>query len=247
MTAVGQEARSLLWPTVFAVLGCAILAALGTWQLQRLTWKEGLIRDASERSREAPQPVPIEADWTRLDRPQTEYRHVSLSGTFRHQDEVHVFTDLPDAKGPAKGIGYWVLTPLVQDDGSIVLINRGFVPKGREDPATRAEGQVGGRASVTGLMRWSEERNLFTPADVPAKGEWYTRDTGAIAAARGLKRVAPFFVDADASAPGGLPQGGETRLTFPNRHLEYALTWYGLAGALVVVYGVFARRRWNGR
>ncbi|MDQ0470407.1 SURF1 family protein [Labrys wisconsinensis] len=247
MTTVRQGERSLLWPTAFAVAALAILAALGTWQLRRLVWKEGLIRDATERSTQAPQPAPIEADWTRLDRTQTEYRHVALSGTFRHQDEVHVFTDLPDAKGPARGIGYWVLTPLVQDDGSIVLINRGFVPKGREDPATRPEGQVGGRAAVTGLMRWSEERNLFTPADTPAKGEWYTRDTAAIGAARGLDRVAPFYVDADASPPGGLPQGGETRLVFPNRHLEYALTWYGLGGALVAVYGVFAWRRWTGR
>ncbi len=235
--------RALAWPSAFAAAGLVLLVGLGVWQLQRLGWKEGLIRAATERAGQPPAPVPVEADWPRLDPNEAEYRRVRLEGRFRHEDEALVFTDLADPKGPSGGVGSWVMTPLTLDDGSVVLINRGFVPANRADPSRRAEGQVGGEVEIVGLMRWSEARNPFTPADDPAKGAWYTRDTRAIGRAKGLTRVAPFYIDAEASAPGGLPQGGETRLAFPNRHLEYALTWFGLAGALAVVAGLFLRRR----
>jgi surfeit locus 1 family protein len=234
---------SLLWPGSFALLAFASLVALGTWQLQRLHWKEGLIRAVSERATVPALPLPPEAEWPRLDRDALEYRHVAATGRFRHEDEIRVFTDLPSPKGPAGGSGFWVMTPLALPDGSTIIVNRGFVPHDRADPGTRLQGQTEGPVTIAGLARWSEDRNPFTPADNAAKGEWFTRDPLAIAAAAGIGRVAPFFIDAEASPPGGLPQGGETRLVFPNRHLEYALTWYGLAGSLVGVFAVFAWRR----
>ena len=124
-----------------------------------------------------------------------------------------------------------------------MLVNRGFVPLDRMDAATRREGQVAGIVTVTGLLRLPEERSWFTPADDPARGIWQERDPAAIAKAYGLARAAPFFIDADASPnPGGLPQGGETKLVFPNRHLEYAITWFGLAFALLAVFVAFARK-----
>ena len=168
--------RALAWPTAFAAAGIALLVGLGVWQLQRLGWKEGLIRAATERARQPPAPAPGEADWPRLDRQDIEYRRVRLDGRFRHQDEALVFTDLADPKGRYRGIGYWVMTPLTLADGSVVLINRGFVPADRADPSRRAEGQAGGPVEIVGLMRWSEDRNPFTPADDPVKGAWYTRD-----------------------------------------------------------------------
>lgn len=172
------------------------------------------------------------------------YRHVTLSGTFDHDREVHVFRPLEDAKGPAHGIGDLVLTPLRLASGAVVIVNRGFVPLERLDPATRIAGQIGGEVTLTGLMREPESRNLFTPADDAARNQWYTRDPAAIAATEGLGRVAPFTIDADASAvPGGLPQGGETLLDIPNNHLSYAMTWFGLALALVGVFAVYAGRR----
>jgi surfeit locus 1 family protein len=233
----------IVGPILAALVAGAILVWLGTWQLQRLAWKEGLMRAVAERTAQPPQPPPIEADWSRLDRDAIEYRHVVVSGTFRHSDEMRVFTTLPEAKGPARGVGYWVMTPLLEDSGAVYLINRGFVPQDKADPATRPEGQVQGRVEIAGLLRWSEDRNLFTPSDKPAEGVWFTRDTAAMAQAKGLAHVAPFFIDAETSPPGGLPQGGETRLVFSNRHLEYALTWYGLAIALVGVTFAFVRRR----
>ena len=245
--AASERRRSFVIPSLFALAMLAALIGLGTWQLQRLAWKEALIASVAERTTRAPVEAPRAAEWPGLDRDALEYRHVEVTGRFDHSAEVTVFTDLPDPKGKAGGLGYWVMTPLIRDDGSTVLINRGFVPQARRAPASRAEGQVEGPVTVAGLARWSEGRNTFTPADDAAKGDWYTRDVAAIAAAKGLKQVAPFFIDAEANAPGGLPQGGETRLVFPNRHFEYALTWYGLALGLAGVYLTMAWRRWSPR
>jgi surfeit locus 1 family protein len=240
----GDEGRRrLLLPGTVVLVAFLVLLGLGGWQLQRLSWKEALIAAVAERAGRPAEPPPVEADWPRLDPSALEYRHVVVSGTFRHQDEALVFTYLGEPRGPAGGPGFWVMTPLVLRDGSIIIVNRGFVPQERADPARRAEGQLAGEVEVVGLLRWSEDRNWFTPADDPSANRWFTRDPQAIGRARGLDRVAPFTVDAEATAPGGLPQGGETRLNFSNRHLEYALTWFGLAVTLLVVAAqVFFRR-----
>ena len=245
--ASGRRRPSLVLPTLFTLAMMAALLGLGTWQVQRLAWKQALIAAVNERTTRTPVEAPLFGEWPGLDKDSLEYRHVRVTGHFDHAAEVQVYTDLPEPKGKAGGLGYWIMTPLRRDDGSTILINRGFVPQDRRDPSSRREGQVEAAVTITGLARWSEDRNAFTPNDEPQKGDWFTRDVKAIAAARNLTQVAPFFIDAEASPPGGLPQGGETRLVFPNRHLEYALTWYGLAIALAGVYLVFAWRRWSGR
>ena len=134
------------------------------------------------------------------------------------------------------------MTPLRLADGATVLVNRGFVPEGRQDQA--AAMGAGGETIVTGLMRSSEGRNAFTPADDPARGLWFTRDVAAMARAMGLTRYAPFSIDADAGAdPAALPEGGETIVDFPNNHLSYAATWFGMAIALAGVFGSYALGR----
>ena len=160
-----------------------------------------------------------------------------VSGQFRHDSEVAV--QAVTVLGP----GYWILTPLETADFT-VLVNRGFVPPERRDAATRAEGQVGGTVSVTGLLRVSEPGGGFLRRNDPAAGRWYSRDVAAIAADRGLGKVAPYFIDADATAnPGGLPVGGLTVIRFRNSHLVYALTWFALAGGLAAGGIVALRRR----
>lgn len=240
--APSSRPRSLVALTVSMLVMGTFLVGLGIWQLERLQWKQGLLREIAERTTAAPAAVPPEADWPGLTRDGIEYRHWQATGTFDHAKEIRSFTNLPDAKGPYQGVGYWVLTPLIRSDGSTILVNRGFVPDQARDPASRSAGQVAGLVTVTGLARWTEDRNWFTPADDVAAGNWFTRDIAAIARAEGLTRVAPFFIDADDSAPGGLPQGGETILSFPNNHLQYALTWFGLALGLVGVYIAFVLR-----
>ncbi|MEJ1157763.1 SURF1 family protein [Prosthecomicrobium sp. N25] len=239
--------RRLLWPTVATAIALAILAALGTWQLQRLAWKEALVARVAERTRLPPIPLPPEAVWSAVDGETNDYTPVTVEGRFLHDKEVHVFHSLSSPKGRLGGQGFFVMTPLQRPDGTVVIVNRGFVPLDRKDPKTRAEGQIPGETTVTGLLRRPEEPNAFTPADDPAKNVWFTRDAKRIAAAVGLDpaRIFPLTLDAAAvpAPPGGLPQGGETTMAFPNNHLQYAVTWYGLALTLVGVYIAFARAR----
>ena len=235
---------ALVPPAILALAVAAALVGLGVWQLQRLAWKEALIRTVSERTVAPPQPLPPPGDWSRLRPDDYEYRRVSAEGRFDHAREVHVYRPLVTARGPVHGLGDIVLTPFHLAGGGTVVVNRGFVPSDRLDPATRAAGQVDGTVTITGLMRSPQARNSFTPADDTVRNQWFTVDPGAVARLYGLSDAAPFVIDQDAGqAPGGLPQGGETVLDFPNSHLSYALTWFGLALALVGVFGAFAWRQ----
>ena len=168
----------------------------------------------------------------------------AVAGVYDFARQALVFRALDRPRGRFGGPGYLVLTPLRLQGGGVVIVNRGFIPQDqRQRFATPGEPQSG-ETIVTGLMRSSEPRTWFTPADDPAKGQWFTRDPAAIAAAFGLERAAPFTIDADATGMvGDLPQGGETILAFPNNHLSYALTWFGLALALAGVAGAFVVAR----
>lgn len=212
----------ILGAVMFAVL-FAGFSALGVWQVQRLAWKQDLIRQVDARIHAAPVAAPPPEQT--ITRQADQYRRVVVSGRFDHQREalVKAVTDL--------GAGYWVMTPLVTDRGFTVLINRGFVPPERQKPADRAEGQAEGRATVVGLLRLSEPDGGFLRANDPAGDRWFSRDVTAIAKARGLSGpVATYFIDADATPnPGGWPRGGLTVVRFANSHLIYALTWFGLA------------------
>jgi surfeit locus 1 family protein len=234
--------RALIVPGLCALAGFVFLTSLGIWQLQRLAWKEALIARVALRMQMSFVPwPPAEAGWPNVNAEQHEYLHVRVTGTFRHDLEALCYELLSEARGKFSGPGYWVLTPLETAAGATFIVNRGFVPLDRKDAATRGEGQVAGKVTVIGYLRLPERRSWFTPADDPAHHLWQARDPAAIAKAYGLAHAAPFFVDADAAAnPGGLPQGGETKLVFPNNHLGYAITWFGLALALIAVFAAFA-------
>ncbi len=237
---------------ILSILGLLLIAgllALGTWQVKRLFWKLDLIARVEERVHAAPVPVPSRSAWPNVNAARDEYRHVTLKGHFLHEKETLVYA------ATERGAGYWVVTPLAAADGTTVLLNRGFVPMERRDAWTRREGQIEGEAKVTGLMRMAEPNGSLLQSNRPGENRWYSRDVAAIAAARSLSEVAPYFVDADASPNrGGLPVGGLTRVVFPNNHLVYAVTWYGLAamtvGMLVILWRSAKRSapaRRNGR
>jgi surfeit locus 1 family protein len=239
--------RRLLIPGLFAAAGLAVLVSLGVWQLQRLAWKEALIARVESRLGASPVAAPGPAAWPELDLTEAEYQPVTVSGRFLNADEIHVVYTLTGPKGPAGGIGYLVMTPFETDGGWVVYVNRGFVPRDRKDPATRQAGEIEGVTTVVGLLRQPSARAWFTPADNPARNEWFSRDPTVFAAAKGLPAasVAPYVIDAkfDPGLPGGLPQGGETIVSFPNNHLQYAVTWFGLALALIGVFAASARSR----
>jgi surfeit locus 1 family protein len=242
-----DRVRLLVLPTLAMLVTVAILMALGTWQVQRLAWKSGMIATVESRAKAAPVAFPQTDAWGSIDLDAVDYLPVRLVGRFRHSEEVHVYWPLTEPKGAIGGAGYFVFTPLEQADGSLVFVNRGFVPEARKDPATRADGQIAGDVTIEGLIRRPEAANGFTPPEDLARNRFYQRDPNLFATARGLDsaKVAPVFVDAAASATpaGGLPQAGETLMVFRNNHLQYAGTWYGLALCCLGVYAVFVRAR----
>ncbi|WP_407522568.1 SURF1 family protein [Methylobacterium oryzisoli] len=234
--------RSLVGAGLATLVCLAILLGLGTWQLQRKAWKEGVIRQIVERSRiEPPLAPPAPGAWNPAS---DEFKHVRATGRFQHERETLVH-GLAPGEVPGRALqGYYVITPLARDDGPTILVNRGFVPTELRDPAARAAGQVTGPVTVTGMLRASEPRGLFVPAPNPEKGEWYNRDIPGIAQALALAEVTPYLIEADATPnPGGWPRGGQLRVDLPNNHLQYAFTWYGIALCLVGVFGAFAWTR----
>jgi surfeit locus 1 family protein len=194
--------------------------ALGVWQLERRTWKLDLIAKLDARIHAAPVPL-TEIGAVRM--PADAYRRVTATGRFLHAREtlVQAVTE--------RGAGFWVLTPL-QTTAGLVLVNRGFVSPERAASSSRQAGLNLGSVEIVGLLRATEPRGGFLRRNDPAADRWFSRDVAAIAQARSLGAVLPFFIDADATPnPGGWPIGGLTVVRFRNTHLIYALTWFGLA------------------
>jgi surfeit locus 1 family protein len=239
--------RSVLLAGMFSAFGIAVLVGLGFWQLERRVWKEELIARVEARTNAPAVAISPEGDWKNVSAERDEYRRVTARGAFRHDREVQVYTVVSEQRGRSAGPGYWVMTPFELISGAAVIVNRGFVPLDRRNPDTRSAGQVFGQTTVTGLLRMPEQATPFSPENDPARNAWYRRDPGEIARALKLERVAPFTIDADATPnPGGLPEGGRTRINFPNDHLQYAITWFGLALALAGVFATFAWQRLKG-
>ena len=229
--------RSLLWPSVFAACAFVVLLGLGTWQVERLFWKEGLIARRHAAVTAAPVALPASLDAARP----LEYHRVHVTGRFANDHELYL-----GATSRGGRPGYQVITPLGMADGASVLVNRGFIPQDRKAPDSRSAGELSGDVTVTGLLRLPPQGkpHWFIPANSPERNYWIYVDIPAMAAAAHVDNVLPFYVDADATPnPGGLPLGGQTPLELPNDHLQYAITWYALAAGLAVIYVLFVRRQ----
>lgn len=216
--------------TIAAVIAAAILIGLGVWQLERLQWKLALIAEVNGHMTAAP----ISLDQAlKLDADSVQYRKVVVSGRFDNSREAYVFTT--DTQGKPV---YHVLTPFLTQDGRALLVDRGFVPKDRLDPATR--NHVEGQTRLTGVWRVPHAPGAFTPMPDRARRIWYARDLQDIAATDHIRLAAPVVIEADATPnPGGWPKGGQTVISFRNEHLSYAITWFGLAAGLIGVYFAF--------
>ena len=236
----GKGKAILTWIAFSVAL--AILLSLGTWQVERLAWKERLLADMAER-RVAP-PVGLADIETMVAKGEDiEYRPVTVSGVFANNKERHFFATW---RGQT---GYYVYTPLTLADGRFLFVNRGFVPFEAKEPEMRKQGQLTGEQTVTGLARarLAEKPSSIVPDNDLAKNIFYWKDLDVMASSTGIPadRLVPFFVDAgDAPNPKGLPIGAVTQFDLPNNHLQYAVTWYGLAAALVGValYALLRRK-----
>jgi surfeit locus 1 family protein len=259
--------KRLLWPAVMTLAGVILGIGLGTWQLQRRAWKTELI--ATIQARTGIAPLPAEA-WSNL-KCQTvqdvglelscEYMKLGLTGTWDHTRERHVFISVPRQPGGVGGPGYWVFTPLKFADGvTEVFVNRGYVPEAVKDAARRAQGQPAGVVEVSGMLRSAEPRTRFSGQNDEARNIWYVRSPFEFLGQEFITKQLPlmkiahpsgphrwqFYIDQTSPPPaGGLPLPLAGAIALPNRHLEYALTWFSLAATLLAVFGVFCLNNRN--
>jgi surfeit locus 1 family protein len=221
--------RRLILPLVFGIAGTLILVALGTWQVQRLAWKMDIIDRIEARLAAAPVAVPQDADPERH-----QYLRVTARGVVG-AEELHVYTSIPP-----HGVGYRVIAPFEIEEGRRILLDRGFV--GREDKdAPRPAAAL----TVEGALHWPQETDRFTPAPDPETNIWFARDVPLMAA---MLETEPVLLVTESFSPlvDGAPIPVPVTPNIPNNHLEYAVTWYGLAivWACMTVYWIWriARR-----
>lgn len=243
MTGQARRFRPRFWPTFWAMLGVALMLGLGIWQIDRLGTKQDMI--AERESRPALEPLDAIELLAIEDAAPFEFRRVELTGRFLHDREMLLL-----ARSMNRNVGFHVVTPFVLETGEEVLVNRGWIPPEREKPADRAEGQIEGKVTIEALVRRPGMPHWLVPDNVPPAGmtgggEWYWMELPAMRAASGLAPGGPpLYLEATASdVPGGFPIGGQTRLELPNDHLQYAITWFMLGGALAVIWFLFHWRR----
>lgn len=222
-----------------SILAFGVLVGLGAWQVQRLAWKGDLIARMSEQA--VSEPLPLADVEARHEAGENvEFMRVTAIGRFVHDSELFVFTTLDGE------MGWKVVTPLERGDGSAVLVDRGFVPYDLKDPAARADNLPAGTVSVTGVARpYSSGRAPFAPDNDADANVWHWWALPAMAEAAGVERTVPFILQAE-PRPGGPPwprAAVPDPAAIPNRHLGYAITWFGLAAVLLAVNGFYLLRR----
>lgn len=231
----------LLLPALLTVVGVAVLGTLGAWQWQRMGEKRFFIERLEAQAKAAPVPLSANSGWPKLDLTRAQATGSYLDGVAGVRTTIAA--GAPGSR-QLSGFGRWVFQGFRLDDGMTILVNRGFVPENRFATIAPATGA----ATITGYLRAPEARNSFTPDDLPQQREFYTRDPVAIAAALGIGTIAPFYLEAERQGDGLTPPAGvdvnELIARIPDNHLQYALTWWGLALTLIGVFGAYA---WQAR
>ncbi len=233
-----MTARRLLIPSLLALALLSVLLSLGFWQLNRKAWKEALIRQVETRAKAAPldlteitPPMRDPANAERLD-----FSRVRAAGSFDHSREIHLIS--PQRQGAA-----WMIVTRFDMAEGPVLVMRGIVPDAMKDPARRAAGQVEGAMTIEGRIRIGEPAGWFTPANDVARNVWFQRDLIGMQTAAGFApstRTLPFLIELETPLPpGGLPRPQLDAINLRNDHLQYAITWFALAGVLVAMFGVW--------
>jgi len=231
----GYHFTPRLWPTVMTIPIVIILVMLGNWQMRRLDWKLGIIHRIESRYSQPAVNLP-----RNLKNPDTwNYRHVTVTGRFLYTREMPLYSIGPDG-----GPGYDLYTPLLIQGGKYLIVNRGWVPEKLKEQVSRPGTISSGQVKIGGVLRKSRQRQRFGPENDPEHNLWYYGDLSAMARAQDLADIYPMFLDADKSRAGDkYPVGGRTRIKIVNNHLDYALTWYGLAIVMLVIYLVFNTRK----
>lgn len=235
--------RSLLLPVIVVATAFAILIALGVWQIERKAWKEALIATLAERIAEAPSPIPPRGAWPSLG-PADEFRRVTGTVQFTPGHEARVYSGGAGLREDVKRPGYFAFAPARLADGTIVVVNRGHVDHPNPDASLKSLALPKTGVDIVGALRWPEPPGWFVSSYSERQDLWFARDHRAMAQRYGWGEVAPFYIEMESPAPaGGVPSPGRLQVKLRNDHLGYAITWFGLAAALLVVFGVWAARR----
>lgn len=235
--------RSLLLPVMVAAVAFAILIALGVWQIERKAWKEALIATLTERTAAPPSSIPPRREWPTLGSAD-EFRRVTGHIQFTPGREARVYSGGSGLREDVKRPGYFAFAPARLADGTTVVVNRGHVDHPNPDASLKPLALPATGVDIVGALRWPEPPGWFVSTYSEPQDLWFARDHRAMAQRYGWGEVAPFYVEMESPAPaGGVPSPGRLQVKLRNDHLGYAITWFGLAGALLAVFGVWAVRR----
>jgi surfeit locus 1 family protein len=229
---------------VFTLLMVAVFIGLGVWQLQRRVEKHALIAHLTERLAAAPAPLPQPAQWNALTPASDEFRRVRFTAAYQALPDAMVYSSGSAVRDDISGPGTWAFLPARLPTGESVVINAGFVQNTMQDreQQDRAVTRLIGNEPMTlsGYIRFPEAAGALTPAENIAKRLWFTRDHLAMAHALGWGEVAPFYIDLEQPVPAsGIPKPGALEIHLKDDHLQYAITWFTLAGAVVIAFGVW--------
>ena len=232
---------------VFTLAMVALFIGLGVWQLQRRVWKHALIAALTERLAAAPVPLPPPSQWGALTPDNDEFRRVQFSATYQALPDAMVFSSGSAVRPDVSGPGTWAFIPARLASGETVVVNAGFVQntmqdRGQQDRAIKPL-VTGEPVMLSGYIRFPEEAGVLTPAENPAKRLWFTRDHLAMARVLGWAgTVAPFYIDLEQPVPpSGVPKPGPLDVNLRDEHMQYAITWFGLAIAVIIAFVVWLR------
>lgn len=224
----GYVFKPKIWPTVFTVIMLACLITLGFWQLHRLEWKLGLIEQIETRAFMEPVSLPMET--SNLD--DLEYQSVTLKGRFDNNQEMTLYS-----VGPNGRPGYDLYTPFHMEDGNTIIVNRGWVPQALKNQSERPETLDGSALDINGLLRKPGRKLWYGPENEPENNNWYYGNLQMMAEAQGIKDIYPMYLYASKEEEdNGFPIAGRTEFNIVNNHLDYVLTWFGLAIVLIIIY-----------
>lgn len=240
MSTLSVRLRRVAGLSLFSLIIVSLLISLGVWQLQRRVEKHALIAMLDERLAIAPVPLPDAAQWPKLTRAHDEFRRVTFTAQFEKRPDARVFSSGSAIRSDVTTPGVWVFEPARLATTGIVVINRGFVPEGNFDRITPAES---GPVTLTGYLRFPEVAGTWTPNEDRAKRTWYLRDQHSMAEVLGWGEVAPFYIDLETPVPAnGLPKPGPLEVHLRDNHMQYAITWFGLAAAVGIAFAVWLAR-----
>jgi cytochrome oxidase assembly protein ShyY1 len=246
MMAAAAKPRPVAGFAIFTLVMLIAFVGLGIWQLQRRVEKHALIAALTERLAAAPRPLPPPVQWSALNPAHDEFSRVSFTATYQSRLDAMVYGSGSAVRGDISGPGTWAFLPAQLPDGETVAVNAGFVPNTMQDRdlQDRAVAQLITRQPVvlTGYIRFPEAAGMLTPAEDHSKRLWFTRDHLAMARALGWDKVAPFYIDLETPVPAnGIPKPGPLEIHLNDDHMQYAITWFALAGAVVIAFAVWWR------